>query len=59
MRDMGQFAREAEPWATGLVLSQVALVLPQSLQLSVLNGFAVQTQQNAVRTVYQYARAET
>ncbi len=58
MRDMGQFAREAEPWATGLVLTQVALVLPQSLQLSVLNEFAVQTQQNAVRTVYQYARSE-
>jgi hypothetical protein len=58
MRDMGQFAEQAASWATGFVAPQVALVLPQSLQLSVLNKYALEAQQTAVRALYSYARAE-
>ena len=58
MREMGQFAERAAPWATGLVEPQVAIVLPQSLQLSVLNADALEAQQKCVRALYQYARAE-
>ncbi|HYW42155.1 MAG TPA: beta-galactosidase [Bryobacteraceae bacterium] len=58
MRDMGQFAEKLSPWATELVPPQVAIVLPQSLQLSVLNTTALEAQQKCVRALYQYARAE-
>ncbi|MGB7759603.1 MAG: beta-galactosidase, partial [Bryobacteraceae bacterium] len=58
MREMGQFAEKAAPWATGVVQPQVAIVLPQSLQLSVLNADALEAQQKCVRALYQYARAE-
>jgi hypothetical protein len=58
MREMGRFAERAAPWATGLVQPQVAIVLPQSLQLSVLNADALEAQQKCVRALYQYARAE-
>jgi hypothetical protein len=58
MRDMGQFAGKAAPYATDLVSPQVALVLPQSYQLSIYNSRALEAQQNAVRGLYQYARAE-
>ena len=34
----------------------MALVLPQSLQLSIYNKTALEAQQNAVRALYQYAR---
>ena len=57
MRAMGAFAAQAASYATGLRLPEVALVLPQSLQLSVLNSTAVEAQQNCVRALYQYARA--
>jgi hypothetical protein len=57
MREMGAFAARAAPYATGLKLPEVALVLPQSLQLSVLNSTALEAQQNCVRALYQYARA--
>src|SRR6202021_3701279 len=36
MRDLGHFAEQTAPYATGLSLPQVAIILPQSLQLSVL-----------------------
>src|ERR1017187_3351403 len=58
MRDMGQFVEKAAPWATGLVQPQVAIVLPQSLQLSVRNADALEAQQKCVRALYQYARSE-
>src|ERR1700730_3968363 len=58
MRDMGQFAAKAAPWATSLIRPQVAVVLPQSLQLSTWNGFALEAQQKCVRALYHYARAE-
>ena len=57
MRDMGGFAAQAAPYATGLKLPEVAIVLPQSLQLSVFNSAALEAQQNCVRALYQYARA--
>ena len=58
MRGIGQFAAKAAPYATDLALPQVALVLPQSMQLSVYNKTALEAQQNAVRALYQYARGE-
>lgn len=58
MQKLGEFVQRAEPWATGLTRPQIALILPQSLQLSVWNPVALQAQQNAVRALYQYARAE-
>jgi hypothetical protein len=57
MRAMGKFAAEAAPHANGLKLPDVALVLPQSLQLSVFNSTALEAQQNCVRALYQYARS--
>ncbi len=53
---VAQFARKAAPYAVDEQPPQVAIVLPQSLQLSVLNSYAVEAQQNAVRALYQYAR---
>jgi Beta-galactosidase len=58
MRDMGRFAEKAEASATGILQPQIAIVLPQTLQLSTWNGFALEAQQNCVRALYQYARAE-
>jgi hypothetical protein len=58
MRDLGTFAQNAAPLATELVLPQVAIVLPQSYQMSVYNSMAIQAQQSAVRALYGYARGE-
>jgi hypothetical protein len=58
MRGIGQFALKAAPYATDLLPPQVALVLPQSFQLSVYNKTALEAQQNAVRALYYYARGE-
>jgi hypothetical protein len=58
MRAIGEFAEKAAPYATGLVQPAVALVLPQSLQLSIYNKSALEAQQRAVRALYHYARAE-
>lgn len=58
MRAMGQFAERAAPSAAGIIQPQVAIVLPQSLQLSTWNAFALEAQQTCVRALYQYARAE-
>jgi len=58
MRDLGQFARQAAPYADPLILPEVALVLPQSFQLSVGNTMALEAQQNSVRALSNYARAE-
>jgi hypothetical protein len=41
MRDMGGFAKRAAPHSTGLKLPEVAIVLPQTLQLSVFNSTAL------------------
>lgn len=58
MRDLGQFARQVAPFADGLIEPEVAIVLPQSLKLSVDNSFAVEAQQTAVRALYNYARGQ-
>jgi hypothetical protein len=58
MRAVGQFAEKAAPYATELVQPSVALVLPQSFQLSIYNKSAIEAQQRAVRALYYYARAE-
>jgi hypothetical protein len=58
MRGIGRFAAQAAPYATELLAPQVALVLPQSFQLSVYNKTALEAQQNAVRALYNYARCE-
>ena len=57
MRNVGRFAKQAAPYATGLQTPQVALVLPQSLQLSVYNSEALEAQQTAVRVLNQYNHA--
>lgn len=56
MRDMGEFARRSQTYATGLMQPEVAIVLPQSLQLSVFNSAALEAQANCVRALYQDAR---
>lgn len=58
MHDMGAFAQKAAPSATALVLPEVAIVLPQSYQMSVYNNLALQAQQSAVRAIYGYAHSE-
>ena len=58
MADMGAFAKAAAPYATGLTLPQVALILPQSLQLSAYNTQALAAQQTAVRVLYGHNRVE-
>jgi hypothetical protein len=58
MQALGEFARKASPLATGIKLPEVALVLPQSFQLSVGNAFAIEAQQTAVRALYGYARSQ-
>jgi len=58
MQKIGDFAQHASPSATGITLPQVAIVLPQSLQLSVWNAFALEAQQKSVRVLYNYTRSE-
>ena len=58
MRELGSFAKAAAPYATGIVLPEIALVLPQSLQLSVYNPQALSAQQMAVSVLYQRNRVE-
>lgn len=57
MRDLGRFAKRAESYATGLQLPKVAIVLPQSYQMSVYNPQAIHAQQTAVRVLYNYDHA--
>lgn len=58
MRSLGEFAAQAEPSAQALTLPSVALVLPQSFQMSVAKEYAIQAQQTAVRALYGYARSQ-
>ena len=55
MRDLGAFAEAAAPHAVGMTLPGIALVLPESLQMSVLGNYGLEAQQAAVRTLYQEA----
>jgi len=58
MRDLGEFARKAAPFADSIVQPDVAIVLPQSYQLSVSNSFAIEAQQTAVRALFNYAHSQ-
>ncbi len=58
MRGVAEFAQRAAPYATDFIKPDIALILPQSLQLSALNFLAMEAQQNAVRALYYYARGE-
>jgi len=58
MCDLGAFAKAAAPFAERLIEPDVAIVLPQSYQLSVSNALALEAQQSAVRALYHYARSE-
>jgi hypothetical protein len=54
---VARFASEAQPLTDRPVRGEVALVLPQSLQLSVLNRYAQEAQQRSVRALYHGARS--
>ena len=58
MHDLSQFAARSAPYATAQTLPEIALVLPQSLQLSTRNPEAVEAQQAAVRTLFYFNRVE-
>jgi hypothetical protein len=58
MRDLGKFARDAAPFADGLIEPDAAILLPQSLQMSVANSLGVEAQQTAVRALYNYAHGQ-
>jgi hypothetical protein len=58
LSSVAQFAAKAAPYATNLVSPQIAIVLPQSLQLSVFNSMALEAQKASVRGLYHYARGE-
>ncbi len=57
MKEMGDFARKAAPYATSFERPEVAIVLPESLQLSVFSRQAIEAEQNCVRALYGYARS--
>jgi hypothetical protein len=57
LRGIAAFAANAQAYATEAQLPDIALVLPQSLQLSTFGGWGLTAQQNAVRALYHYARA--
>ncbi len=54
---LGAFAKAAAPHLGDARPGEVAIVLPQSLQLSVFNDYALEAQQRAVRALYHQARA--
>jgi hypothetical protein len=58
LRGVGEFAQRAAPYATDFIKPDTAIILPQSLQLSVFNALSLEAQQNAVRALYYYARGE-
>ncbi len=50
------FAEAAQPFATESRRPEIAIVIPQSLQLSAWNNVALEAQQKSVRALYNYAR---
>jgi len=54
---LARFATQAGPHAARRHPPDVAVVLPQSLQLSAMNGYAVGAQQACLRTLYHDARS--
>jgi hypothetical protein len=57
LRGVAAFAGNAQAYATEAQFPDIALVLPQSLQLSTFGGWGLTVQQNAVRALYHYTRA--
>lgn len=57
LRGIATFAHDAQPYATKAKLPEIALVLPQSLQLSPFGKYGLEVQQKAVRALYHYARS--
>jgi hypothetical protein len=57
LRGIARFAHDAHTYATEAQLPDIALVLPQSLQLSSFGSWGIAVQQNAVRALYHHARA--
>ena len=54
---LAAFAKEATPHLSDARPGDVAIVLPQSLQLSVFGRFGIEAQQKCVRALYHEARA--
>ena len=57
LQGIARFAHDAQPYAIEAQKPDIALVLPQALQLSVFGSWGVTSQQNAVRILYHRARA--
>ena len=57
VKGIAAFARDAQAHTTEAQLPEVALVLPQSLQLSAFGSWGLEVQQNSVRALYYHARA--
>ncbi len=57
LRGMAEFARKAAPHLEQMKIPEVAILLPQSLQLSVFNLYALEAQQRSVRALYHCARS--
>jgi hypothetical protein len=57
MRGVSSFAHIAQAYTTEAILPEIALVLPQSLQLSSNGSWGITVQQNAVRALYHHAHA--
>jgi hypothetical protein len=55
---LASFARDASPHMSEPRQPDVAIVLPQSLQLSVFGHLGIEAQQSCVRALYHHARAE-
>jgi Beta-galactosidase len=58
LRGVGDFAQRAAPYATEFLKPEIAIILPQSLQLSVDKALSIEAQQNAVRALYHFAHGE-
>jgi Beta-galactosidase len=54
---LGAFARDLAPHLSEERPGEVAIILPQSLQLSALGRFGIEAQQACVRALYQRARS--
>ncbi len=54
---LGAFAEKARPFLTRAEPPEVAIVLPQSLQMSPFNRLGLEVQQKSVRALYHNARA--
>jgi hypothetical protein len=58
MRGMGGFVKSITPYLGDAKSPEIALLLPQSLQLSAMNAYALEAQQKAIRALYHYARLD-